>query len=57
MEKANEADQWKQGGDCEKCRRRKYCNKSCTMHKKRVDAIVMNEIAKRMPFPYGLFMR
>jgi len=57
VEKVNEADQWKRGGDCEKCRRKKYCSKACTMHKKRVDAIVMEAVAKKMPFSYGYFMR
>lgn len=25
-------DQWKEQGDCEKCRRQKYCKKECKAH-------------------------
>lgn len=32
----DEREQWKLGGDCNKCRRKEYCNKSCTANKKRV---------------------
>lgn len=27
------SDQWKMGGDCSICRKRKYCTKDCTQHK------------------------
>ena len=27
-------EQWKNGGDCKECRRRRYCSKECTQHKK-----------------------
>ena len=29
MPQINESEQWKHGGDCEQCRRRNYCSKTC----------------------------
>jgi len=26
------SEQWKQGGDCQLCRKREYCRKSCKQH-------------------------
>lgn len=45
-------DQWLQGGDCNICRRRKYCSKPCKLSKNRKDRIVKElfaeAIAKRL---------
>lgn len=34
-----EGDQWARDGDCSKCRRQKYCSKSCKAYKVRQDRI------------------
>lgn len=39
-------DQWLQGGDCDICRRRKYCTKPCKMSKMRSERIMQELIAK-----------
>lgn len=33
-------DQWKLSGDCNLCRRRWYCKKPCTAHKRRKESFV-----------------
>lgn len=35
---SNEA--WKDTGDCAECRRKAYCNKTCTANKKRLKQII-----------------
>ena len=42
------ADQWKLGGDCSQCRRRSYCNKSCSAHRSRMDARIRMAMAGMM---------
>lgn len=36
-EEIKECDQWKLDGYCDKCRRREYCSKECTVRRKRMD--------------------
>lgn len=31
------ADSWKIDGNCENCRRKNYCSKSCTLNKRRTE--------------------
>lgn len=31
----DESEQWKNGGDCNKCRRKKYCTKPCKLNRYR----------------------
>ncbi len=40
------SEQWKMGGDCSICRKRKYCNKECSQHKARVRRLVAAAFAQ-----------
>lgn len=37
-------DQWKSGGDCNKCRRQPYCKKQCRMNRKLVESMITQAI-------------
>lgn len=39
-------DQWLQGGDCDICRRQKYCSKPCKRHKIRTERLTQELVAK-----------
>lgn len=39
-------EQWKQGGDCSKCRRQKYCKKKCSENKRVIDRVVREAAAE-----------
>ena len=39
-------EQWKSGGDCSKCRRKKYCKKECSEHKRLVNRVIRQSAAK-----------
>lgn len=41
-------DQWKGCGICEKCRRRKYCGKECSAHRRSMNYWIENEIVRRL---------
>lgn len=45
-------EQWLLDGDCEICRRQKYCTKGCKKNRvakeRLLDAMIMNAIIKRM---------
>lgn len=41
-------EQWKNGGDCQKCRRRNYCGTSCKKHKDKVERTIGGMVAKAM---------
>lgn len=41
-------EQWKSGGDCEQCRRRNYCSKECTEHKKMLNELIATAFTKYM---------
>ena len=41
------ADSWKTDGDCEVCRKKDYCNKSCTAHKKAVIKHIREKIVEK----------
>lgn len=32
-------EQWKISGDCNRCRRQKYCSKHCRLHKAKEEAV------------------
>lgn len=46
----NENEQWNLSGDCNKCRRQKYCNTHCKAHKRtekdEVERLILSEFAK-----------
>lgn len=44
----SEAEQWKQGGDCVKCRRHPYCKKVCTERKRYFSAKLKEMLRERM---------
>lgn len=48
MSRIPETDQWLLSGNCEKCRRRNYCNKPCTKGKRRRDAEIRSMVAEAM---------
>ena len=37
-----ENEQWKRGGDCNKCRRQKYCGTRCKPYKDNIDVTIHN---------------
>ena len=41
-------EQWKNGGDCRKCRRLKYCGSDCTEHKRRFKRKLGEMVEKAM---------
>lgn len=41
-----ESEQWKLDGDCQKCSRLNYCNKPCTISKRRTDAEIKQAIKR-----------
>lgn len=41
------AEQWKLQGNCSECRRQKYCNKECKIHKIKVKNKMYNLIAEQ----------
>lgn len=45
MENSN---QWEQGGDCNKCRRKNYCSKPCKLVKQKQRAVMSALIASKM---------
>jgi len=42
----NENEQWKLQGECFKCRKAKYCSKSCKAHDKHMDRLMSEAIAR-----------
>ncbi len=38
----HETEQWQLNGNCDKCRRAKYCSKPCTANKKRSKRALQN---------------
>lgn len=42
------ADSWKIDGNCENCRRKNYCSKPCTLHKRRTKAIISQAVNKAL---------
>ena len=45
--KSESNEQWKSGGDCTKCRRRKYCKKTCAANRKFDRRIISAIVRKR----------
>ena len=42
------ADSWKTDGNCDECRRQKYCNKRCTKARKCLEAMVHEFVKQEM---------
>lgn len=42
------ADSWKTDGNCAECRRQKYCSKSCTKNRQRIQMELMAKTAEFM---------
>lgn len=40
------SDQWKHGGDCDKCRRKKYCGTPCRASGERREALLRQAYAE-----------
>ena len=49
MSSIPETDQWKLGGDCSKCRRKKYCSKGCSARDRRVRQLVAAKVSELLP--------
>lgn len=47
-----ETDQWLLDGDCDKCRREKYCDKECTKAKRATAKVFQNLIDSAMQKRY-----
>ncbi len=47
--KIDEADQWLRGGECSRCRRKKYCRKACTANNDRMKAAALGMLAAKCP--------
>ena len=48
MNKIDETEQWKLGGNCSKCRRKNYCSKGCTSYNRRTEAELYSLVANKM---------
>lgn len=48
------ADSWLTDGNCEECRRKNYCQKSCTKNKRRGNMIINNAVRKVLNERVGL---
>ena len=48
------ADSWKIDGNCENCRRKNYCSKSCTLNKRRREMIFHGVVGKKLEEMLGL---
>lgn len=46
MSNTPSTDQWKHGGNCNVCRRSRYCKKRCNEHKRFVQRAVQQMIAE-----------
>ena len=42
------ADSWKIDGDCETCRKKPYCKKSCSLHKKMIKEYLWKTFQERL---------
>ena len=49
----DKSEQWKLGGKCSLCRRKKYCGSPCTANKRKGEAFIRNTVAAAM---YGIFL-
>ena len=48
MPNLNTSEQWKHGGDCEKCRRKNYCSKPCKANDQLTQARFMGHFFNAM---------
>lgn len=44
LEVGMSSEQWKSGGDCKLCRRKKYCGKVCKQHREAIRRMVRDVI-------------
>ena len=44
----NNSEQWKLDGNCDICRRNKYCSKPCTIAKRKFNKELYNSVASAM---------
>ena len=44
----NNSEQWKLDGNCDICRRNKYCSKPCTIAKRKTNKELYNSVASAM---------
>lgn len=44
-------DQWKSGGICQMCRRRKYCKKRCTAHREFINGKALDYFRRMTHVP------
>lgn len=51
-----ETEQWLLDGNCGKCRRKKYCKKTCTRHNRREHAEMMQLIGEASGLPLGNYI-
>lgn len=51
MSMINENEQWLLDGDCNKCRREKYCNKVCTARKRYATSRMASAVMSAMLRP------
>lgn len=56
-----ETEQWKLNGDCDKCRRAKYCTKVCSVHTKTTQRLMRGAIEtivnRSIPEPFASDMK
>lgn len=56
-----ETEQWKLNGDCDKCRRAKYCTKECSASKKATQKLIRGAmeaiIGRSIPEPFASDMK
>lgn len=45
----HENEQWKTGGDCNKCRRQSYCNKPCKQSRQQFVKYLIEQYTKEHP--------
>ena len=48
------ADSWKIDGNCENCRRKNYCSKSCTLNKRMEERKLYSAVSKVLNEKLGL---
>lgn len=42
------SDQWIRGGNCDVCRRRKFCGKTCAAHERFIQSAISEAMMKTM---------
>lgn len=47
MNEINETEQWYLNGECNKCRRERYCTKECKAKKRRIENVIIGAIEEK----------